>query len=247
MIDCFLFFNELDLLEIRLNAMASYVERFILCECPVTFTGIPKPLHFEENKDRFKDFNITHLIADDYKSIVEKHNPWLIDYYQRDTITKELETVPPEELVMMSDLDEFPDISTWNGKEGSFKHMMYYYWMNAYNPGHKNWHGTLLFKKKNIPSFNLLRGRRGQIEVVGLGWHFSHLGTVDNIIYKISASSHTELNTSEITDNIEHNRMNLIDPYNRHTVKMQIADPSGPQWLLEHRDRYPHFFYREDT
>ena len=54
MIDAFIFFNELDLLEIRLNSLVSYVKRFILCECPFTHSGKPKHLYFNENKERFK-------------------------------------------------------------------------------------------------------------------------------------------------------------------------------------------------
>ena len=54
--DSFLFFNELDLLEIRLNVLDPYVDHFIISECDHTFSGNPKPFYYEENKERFKKF-----------------------------------------------------------------------------------------------------------------------------------------------------------------------------------------------
>jgi len=61
--DGFLFFNELDLLEIRLNVLNDVVDQFILVESSVTHQGAPKPFIFEENKDRFTKFlpKITHI------------------------------------------------------------------------------------------------------------------------------------------------------------------------------------------
>lgn len=67
--DAFLFFNELDLLEIRLNVLDPYVDHFIISECDHTFSGNPKPFYYEENKERFKKFhhkiiNVKHYNTD---------------------------------------------------------------------------------------------------------------------------------------------------------------------------------------
>ena len=65
--DCFTFFNELDLLEVRLNELDGVVDRFVLCESPYTFRGQPKPLVFQENRARFARFlpKIEHVVVDD--------------------------------------------------------------------------------------------------------------------------------------------------------------------------------------
>ena len=65
--DGFCFFNELDVLEIRLNTLYPYVDHFIIVESSVTHTGNPKPYYFEENKERFKKFlpKIIHLKIED--------------------------------------------------------------------------------------------------------------------------------------------------------------------------------------
>lgn len=66
--DCFTFFNELDLLELRLNELASVVDYFVIAEATHTFTGKPKPLHFKENAARFEAFlpRIIHIIVEDF-------------------------------------------------------------------------------------------------------------------------------------------------------------------------------------
>ena len=65
--DCFCFFNELDLLELRLNILDPYVDYFVLSESSVTHTGIHKPYYYEENKERFAKFSdkIIHLQIED--------------------------------------------------------------------------------------------------------------------------------------------------------------------------------------
>ena len=65
--DLFLFFNELDLLEIRLNILDSYVDYFVIIESTETFTGTPKKLFYEENKERFKkwEHKIIHYVVTD--------------------------------------------------------------------------------------------------------------------------------------------------------------------------------------
>ena len=65
--DCFMFFNELDLLEIRLIELSELVDRFVLVEATRTHTGFQKPLYFADNKSRFASFldRIIHVIVDD--------------------------------------------------------------------------------------------------------------------------------------------------------------------------------------
>ncbi len=65
--DCFCFFNELDLLELRLNILSPYVDYFVISEASVTHTGVPKPYYFEENKQRYSKFlhKIIHLKIED--------------------------------------------------------------------------------------------------------------------------------------------------------------------------------------
>lgn len=240
-IDCFTFFNGLDILEIRLNCLAPYVERFILVESPFNMVGKQKPLYFGENKERFKGFNITHLVVDDH----ERHmGGWEPYYYQLDYMMRELADVDPECIVLLSDFDEIPDLKNYHGEEGVFRQKMYYYYLNAFT-GKNNWKGTIATQNKNIKSLARIRRRRGRIQSIGTGWHFSYISTVEEIIDKIESFCHQELNTPEVKARIAENRRNLVDPFNRGDKKYVVEMPSGPQWLLENKEKYKLLFFGE--
>jgi len=68
-IDAFLFFQELDLLEIRLSYLSPYVDRFVIVEACQTFSGNPKPFVFENNSQRF--YQYLHKI--EYTKITDFH------------------------------------------------------------------------------------------------------------------------------------------------------------------------------
>jgi len=104
--DCFPFFNELDLLEIRLHEHGPFVDRFVIAESTETFSGEPKPLHFEANRDRFAAFadRITYIVVDDTPP--ERRSRWGREQYQRDVLGRGLTDAAAEDLVILSDVDE---------------------------------------------------------------------------------------------------------------------------------------------
>jgi len=105
--DCFTFFNELDLLEIRLHELAPVVDRFVIAESPVTFTGRPKPLHFQDNKARFAAFadKIIHIVVDD-QPVTD--SAWERQWRQRNALDRGIADAAPDDLILLSDLDEIP-------------------------------------------------------------------------------------------------------------------------------------------
>jgi beta-1,4-mannosyl-glycoprotein beta-1,4-N-acetylglucosaminyltransferase len=242
-VDCFPFLNELDILEIRLNCLAPYVERFVLVESPFTWSGNPKPLYFEKNKDRFRDFNIVHLVADDCEKYIG--NPREMQAHQRRFLMNGLSDVDPECIVLLSDVDEFPDLENYEeGREGVFRQKMYYYYMNVFT-GRNRWHGTIATKRKNLTDLRELRDNKKMIRCLSRfgGWHFSYTGSVEQIRYKIESFCHQELNTTAIKDKIAENREGLVDLYNRWNRKFSVEMPSGPAWLLHNKEKYEHLFY----
>src|SRR5258707_12585633 len=87
--DCFLFSNELDLLELRLNELNAVVDFFVLVEATVSFRGIQKPLVFERNKDRFSNFlhKIIHVVVNDMPTGGETEpERWVRETFQRQAI-----------------------------------------------------------------------------------------------------------------------------------------------------------------
>jgi beta-1,4-mannosyl-glycoprotein beta-1,4-N-acetylglucosaminyltransferase len=109
--DTFPFFNELELLEARLAELDPVVDRFVLAEATRTHSNKPKPLHFQENRQRFAPFlsKIIHLVVDDCP---DSANAWVIEKFQRDAVGRGLVGCRPDDIIMNSDVDEIPRASS---------------------------------------------------------------------------------------------------------------------------------------
>jgi beta-1,4-mannosyl-glycoprotein beta-1,4-N-acetylglucosaminyltransferase len=105
--DTFLFFNELELLELRLHELTDVVDRFVLVEATHTFTGKPKPLFFQANRAAFQPFlpKIIHVVAED---LPDSDNAFIREDYQRNCVQRGLSGCAPDDLVLLSDVDEIP-------------------------------------------------------------------------------------------------------------------------------------------
>jgi beta-1,4-mannosyl-glycoprotein beta-1,4-N-acetylglucosaminyltransferase len=106
--DCFTFFNELDLLELRLLELDPLVHRFVLVEAPQTFTGLPKPLHFKLNRDRFERFlpKIVYVELEEFPPGMA--SAWDREHFSRRAIMRGLADAAADDLVLISDVDEIP-------------------------------------------------------------------------------------------------------------------------------------------
>lgn len=113
--DCIPFFNELDLLEIRLNTLNKVVDKFVIVEAPWLHTGADKPLFFSDAKDRFRPFlsKIIHVIADSTFTIPSdasvREQAWIRENIQRNTISNGLKEAKDDDFILISDLDEIPN------------------------------------------------------------------------------------------------------------------------------------------
>lgn len=111
--DCFTFYNEFDILKVRLNELYETVDYFVLVEADRTFQGNPKPLYFNENKEQFKAFEkkIIHVICRFPEEVHNKFSRkfdqnWAREYFQRDQIGLGLTGAQGNDLVIVSDVDE---------------------------------------------------------------------------------------------------------------------------------------------
>jgi beta-1,4-mannosyl-glycoprotein beta-1,4-N-acetylglucosaminyltransferase len=121
-IDTFLFYNEEKLLDYRLNYYKGIVDYFIVVEATKTFSGMDKPLYFDNIKHKYSHFNnIIHVIVDNMpssititfdNSIIAPSSNWEREFYQRNYIKKALQSIPDishEDWIMINDVDEFPN------------------------------------------------------------------------------------------------------------------------------------------
>lgn len=153
--DCFSFFNELDLLEIRLRTLAGVVDRFVLSESRYTHTGKPKPLHYQANAARFQAFadRIIHVVSPDPADLThdadDQRPSWIRENAQRNaTIDRIKPMLKDDDLLIVSDLDEIPNPEAIRAAKElahpvSFRQKMYYYFANYRNCTSPYWYGSV--------------------------------------------------------------------------------------------------------
>ncbi len=104
------FFNEIDILKLRLNILDPLVDKFIIEEATTTFSGTKKGLCFEENKALFKDYldKIVYIVVDEDKKFKVTHER---DYFQKNHLIKGLNEVKATEddVIIFGDCDEIPN------------------------------------------------------------------------------------------------------------------------------------------
>jgi beta-1,4-mannosyl-glycoprotein beta-1,4-N-acetylglucosaminyltransferase len=209
--DCFTFFNEMELLELRLKLLNSVVDRFVLVELDVNHRGVPKPYNYLREKLRFRKYaeKIFYVQATDapkydesmryyYSDGMESDGDWSVEHYQRNCIMDGLRHLNPEpdDYIMISDLDEIPspdvvralpDVPHLENEPISLAEDHFNYFLNCRYVG--SWYGTVICKYKNLVMPQPLRDSRNKLPHIGphAGWHFSYLGGVEKIKAKLNS------------------------------------------------------------
>ncbi|MCF3576853.1 tetratricopeptide repeat protein [Planktothrix agardhii] len=114
--DCFAFFNELDILRIRIEELKDIVDKFILVEATKTFSGNPKPLYYQEFIHEFAEYQdrIIHYVVDDMPEIDYSQpvdlQAWPLDVHQKNCISRVLNSLDcnDEDIILVNDCDEIP-------------------------------------------------------------------------------------------------------------------------------------------
>jgi beta-1,4-mannosyl-glycoprotein beta-1,4-N-acetylglucosaminyltransferase len=266
--DVLTFFQELDILELRMNILDPYVDFFVINEAPFSFTGNPKPLFFNENKERFKKFEhkIIHNIFTDNKS---EWNQWERGLAQKGgalgNLSKYLED---DDAIIYSDADEIPNFETFNFQEiYDLDHLfvcmqdLYYFYLNTLqtDSGKSNfWRGSRfsswkLLKRNSIDEFrswdsSFNKFCSSQVKYIpNAGWHFSYMGGSDSIKYKLNSYEHAELNTPEVVNNLEKNMKELRDPFFRNNFQIKpvpISYETHPKYLVDNLDKYDNLIWK---
>lgn len=243
--DCFTFFNELDILEIRLNELDSVVDKFVLVEATTTHTGLPKPLYFANNKARFAKFldKIIHVVV----NLPKEGDTWVRERAQRDLIAPILkERCLPGDIIMVSDADEIPRMETvrdYRHHHGpkQFLQQLYYYSLNNRCVNDSLWNWGKIMPYGDYVHNNMTPCAVRYTEFPPLekgGWHFSFIGNVEFIKKKISSWAHAEFNTPEINNNsnIEGAIKNGKDVFGRHLKFEKVAiDATYPEFIQKNK------------
>ena len=226
--DCFMYYDEDTVLDIRLNCLDAYVDKFVIVESKFTHSGEKRNLLFDINQfKRFKD-KIIYLMLDDEPRGIETiydeddedlksfkciENALKRENYQRNYISKGLSDADAEDIIMVSDADEIPNLGNLDLKEIKnklifFQQKMFYYKLNLYIDSF-NWFGTKACKKKDLISPQWLRNIKDRAYpswrmdtlfsklkyqniyfVNDGGWHFSNIKNAKAIQEKLRTYLH---------------------------------------------------------
>ena len=248
--DCFMYYDEDLLLDLRLNVLNNFVKKFIISEATYTHNGSKKKLNFNINHfKKFKD-KIDYIVVDKHPSNIleinendtkKKRADKLIlngmarDYFQRENLSRGLKNVSSEDLILISDLDEIPNLENLKFSEIKnniiiFEQKMFYYKFNLH---YENfiWQGTKGVKFKNFKSPQWLRNIKGRkypkwridtffsnkkysdlFFVTNGGWNFSSIRTPEDLEKKLLNFAHhfefqeSGLKTKDIKKMISENR-----------------------------------------
>ena len=226
--DCFMYFDEEQVLDLRLNVLYQNVDYFVIVESIYNHKGEKRNLLF--NSQKFEKFNdkIIYLVYDKIPQLVEpiketdnekeKDGKYIMNALyrenaQRDFILEGLKSAKKDDLILISDVDEIPKLSSVNLNHIKneiilFKQDMFYYKYNLSLPNFK-WTGTKAVKKKNLFSPQWLRNVKDRkypfyridtffsdkkyidIKIINDGgWHFSNIKSPEMIEHKLRSYLH---------------------------------------------------------
>ena len=233
--DCFMLFTELDLLELRLTELWDVVDSFVVVEATRTHAGAPKRLLFLDSRERFSRFEekIVYVAVDD----LPRGTASYVEKYQRNCILRGLTRARDKDLIAVSDVDELPSVEVLrrlkqeaDPRPRNLVQRLSFFRMN-YVVNYP-WVGTTVCTQgalrahfRGLPA-NLRRVSRawGKVleEVPDAGWHFSYLGSPEDIRYKIQSFSHQEYNDDQL-NSIENIRAKVES--RRHLFEVWKDDP----------------------
>ncbi len=245
--DCFMFFDELMLLEVRLKELDSVVDKFVLVEAPHTFSGIPKKLYYDDIKDNdifspYKD-KIIHVVYDKPPISIRKEE----EYLQRNYISVGLQNAKPDDIVIITDLDEIVDSLAVPLMESTniptrLEMKFFYYAFNC-RVSH-DWLYPVFCRYRDFTKADDLRlSRDHKTSMTKAGWHFSYLFPVEKISEKLSAFSHTEYDTDyyKDVDRLRNCVENNVDIFNRPDMAFTIEPLDAPQCVMEDQEKYKEY------
>lgn len=201
--DCFQFFNELDILKLRMHVLSPVVDRFVISEATETFSGIKKPLYFEENREMFAEFadKIIHVVVEDTPPGYTHDR----DTFQKSAVGRGLKDCKDDDIVIFSDLDEIPNpekikeiaADFREDKIYHFAQRLFYCYLNMEEVSgkllsyagefegveDKKWIGSKMCSYKLLREQGLELGelrfperKKIGIRVADGGWHFGYMG-----------------------------------------------------------------------
>tara|TARA_B100000768_G_C11186440_1_gene335290 strand:- start:139 stop:930 length:792 start_codon:yes stop_codon:yes gene_type:complete len=258
-IDCFIYNNEDLILDLRLNLLRNYVDKFIIVEAKFSHSGVEKD-NYNFNIEKFNQFKnkIEYLQIEEFPNNL---TDWGRENFHRNYISKALVNISEEDYVIISDLDEIPNLQNLDKlistkyKYTGFKQKMIYYKFNLLNETDSDWYGSKMCRYKDLKNPQWLRNQRvknypfyrfNKIKwniVEDGGWHFSFIMKPDAIREKIMSFAHAEFNKPEFTnlEEIEKKIISKKDLFGRNFKFKILSDKELPEYIINNKEKFSNF------
>lgn len=262
--DCFTFYNELDIAELRIQELWDTVDYFVIAEANKTHQGNPKPFIFKDNWERFEKYasKIRHIMITD---MPDSPNTWVREMFQRKCIERGLQDLQDDDIVIVSDCDEIPRpaaVEAIKADENDYDRYILAIPLNYYrfnflmiNPHSKQnniivTRGRVFTDPQNERAFTFSRGslpmhyaEEGFCVIEHGGWHFTYFGQTDHAKNKIKNFAHAETNVPEIMDKLDvnymiENKVGLLGFDYHERFEYIKVDEYFPQTLLNNLEKY---------
>ena len=254
-IDCFTYNGEADILELRLNILYPHVDVFLIGEAPITFSGQPKPLYFEQQKERFAPFmdKIMYWVVEEYYQpwllglmqkeydLMNTNQPFLMAFYQKESLNIPLLNFDENDTVYYGDVDEIWTPQELQSEPHKLEQLSYSMYLN--NRTTEPWKGTAIARRKDYTNTGIghIRQKTNKFLPNG-GHHFSNMGGLEELRRKINSYDHQEINTQEIHDKLEERHKAGTDFLGRPQFKNWIDESDLPQHIKDNKVKYRHLF-----
>lgn len=261
-VDTTLFHNELDILELRLNIMGDHVDRFVIVESDHSYMNKKKPYHIAENWDRFAKWH-DKIFYIQSKSVLHS-NPWGNEYYSRTESKRGWFDLTDNDIILNSDLDEIirPE-AIEHIKQTNFNYYglimpVSYYKLNYVDVmsdkiGYVAWGGAF----RGFQNFDPIKMRKFKdfrdnnfIYLHHAGWHFSWMGSTEELNVKLENMAHQEFNNTDHRNrlsNLDHLIFFHIDHLDTRQKYMVVKlDDYFPKYILENKNKYKDWILPDD-
>lgn len=246
--DVSMFHWEFDLLELRMRELWDVVDHFVITESTCDHRGKPRDLLLHKHRPRFEWARDKMIVnVSDPPDIA--NSSWDYERHHRRESIRAVEQLKPEEsdLFLVSDMDEIfrpSTIKDITGEDGVYTMHMpkYYFYFNLFV---HDWYQPTAISYKYIHDLDRIRDCGGYV-LQNAGWHFSYLGSEEEILYKLKTFAHDEYDTPELAniENIRRAIENKEDLFGRDDgvcFKIQEIDDAWPQYLRDNIEQYERF------
>lgn len=239
--NCLTYFNEEEMLKIRLHELFFDVDAFVIVEASETFTGKSKPYYFD-NIGAWIDPYLDKIIRVKIDFPEKGMTSWDREFFQRNCIYRGLNRARRNDIIILSDADEIISKSVIKEIKNiktpvALDNKQYFWNYNWQAPAHCNEGARpVAFRFSETKRVSPQKMREAQLpRIPDAGWHFSYFSDIDNIIYKIESFAHTEYNQEEYKSlkAIKYRMENGIDPFDRFPLKYYEIDDTYPVYVQQ--------------